>query len=88
MKQGAAFYVKNRERLKALLPPKSLALLFSNDEMPRSGDQYYPFRQNSDLYYLSGIVQPQTILVLCPDHPNPKFKEILYLLQSDATRET
>ncbi len=91
MKQAAlspSFYIKNRERLKSLLPPKSLALVFSNDRMPRSGDQHFLFRQNSDLYYLSGIVQPQTILALCPDHPNPKFKEILFLLQADTIRET
>lgn len=71
-----------------MLPPKSLALIFSNDKMPRSGDQYYLFRQNSNLFYLSGINQPRTILTLCPDHPNPKYREVLFILQPDTLSET
>jgi Xaa-Pro aminopeptidase len=83
-----AFYVKNRKKLMDKLPAKSLALVFSNDPMPRSGDQYYPFRQNSDLFYLSGVTQPKTVLALCPEHPNPKYREVLFLLYPDALRET
>jgi Xaa-Pro aminopeptidase len=83
-----SFYIKNREKLISLFPPNTLALVLSNDSMPRSGDQYYPFRQNSNLYYLSGIVQPRTVLALCPSHPNPKCREVLFMLQADMARET
>ncbi|MDR1864585.1 MAG: aminopeptidase P N-terminal domain-containing protein [Bacteroidales bacterium] len=83
-----AFHAENRKKLINLLPSKSLALVFSNDRMPRSGDLYFPFRQNSDLFYLSGIVQAKTILALCPAHPQPEYREILFMLQPDAARET
>ena len=48
-------FKRNRYKLFAKLPEKSLAILNSNDEMPRNGDQLYKYRQNSDLYYLTGI---------------------------------
>ncbi len=83
-----SFYTHNRQNLVAMLPPKTVALFFPNDKMPRNGDQYFFFRQNSNLYYLSGIEQPQTILVLCPNHPNPKYREILFILQADTVKET
>jgi len=59
-----AFYRKNRQKLKGHLDKDSMALLFSNHKMPRNGDQFFPFRQNSDLFYLSGIEQEGTILVI------------------------
>ena len=82
-----SFYVNNRKNLIAMLPKNTLALIFSNDEMPRNGDQHFMYRQNSDLFYLSGIIQPNTILALCPDHPNSKYREILFVLKADAVRE-
>ncbi|NVN93901.1 MAG: aminopeptidase P N-terminal domain-containing protein [Bacteroidetes bacterium] len=72
---------KNRSKLFNKLPNQSLVIINSNDEMPRNGDQLYKFRQNSDLYYLSGINQPKTILTLCPNHPNMNFREILFTTQ-------
>ena len=75
-------YIENRKRLTALLEEKSLVLLFSNDKMPRNGDQFFPFRQNSNLLYLCGIDQANTILAICPEHPNPKFREILFIEES------
>ena len=60
-------FVANRKRLEAKLVPNSMAILFANDEMPRSADQSFPFRQNPDLFWLSGIDQEQTILIIYPD---------------------
>jgi len=71
----------NRQRLASLLEDKSLCLLFSNDKMQRTGDQYFPFRQNSNFYYMSGIEYPNSMLAICPQHPNPKFREILFVEQ-------
>ena len=56
-----------------------MAIFHSNDEMPYSGDANFPFRQNADLFYLSGIDQEQTVLILFPDCPNEKFREVLYI---------
>ncbi|HCN82625.1 MAG TPA: X-Pro aminopeptidase [Sphingobacteriaceae bacterium] len=76
-------FTRNRQNFSKLLKKNSLAIFNSNDEFPRSGDQTYPFKQNSDLFYLSGIDQEQTILILYPDCPNPLYTEVLFLRQTD-----
>ncbi|HNP48065.1 MAG TPA: aminopeptidase P N-terminal domain-containing protein, partial [Bacteroidia bacterium] len=64
-------FIENRKKFVAQLQPQSIAIFHGNDEMPRSGDGNFAFRQQSDLYWLSGIDQEQTILVICPEHPLP-----------------
>ncbi len=73
----------NRKRFIAMLPPNSIAFFNANDEMPRNGDGNFIFRQNSDLFYLSGIDQEQTILVIFPDAPLPQYREMLFLRQTN-----
>jgi len=73
----------NRERYKALLQTDSLAFFNSNDEMPKNGDGSFPFRQNSDFFYLTGIDQEQSILVIFPNAPLPKYREILFLKKTN-----
>jgi Xaa-Pro aminopeptidase len=80
-------FVTNRQKLVKLLADNSIAIINSNDEMPRNGDQYHPFRQQSDLFYLTGIDQEKTVLVLCPQHPDPKYREVLFILKADVTLE-
>jgi Xaa-Pro aminopeptidase len=65
-----------------MMAPAALAVFHSNDEYPRNGDQNFPFRQQSDLFYLSGIDQEETILVLAPGHPNPDLREMLFLKET------
>ena len=77
----ASFFVENRKKLISLLEDKSLALIFANDKMPRTGDQYFSYRQNSNMYYMSGIDYPDSILALCPQHSNAKCREILFIEQ-------
>jgi len=60
-----------------------MAIFHSNDEMPSNADQFHPFKQNSDLLYLSGIDQEDTILLLYPDCPNPKYREALFLKKTN-----
>lgn len=72
----------NRELLRALLPPKALAILNANDVMPTNADGVMGFRQSSDLFYLSGIDQEETILVLFPDAADPKHREMLFLRET------
>ncbi len=72
-------FEKNRAKLSHLLPNKSVVILCANDKMPRNGDQFYPFRQESNFFYLTGIEAPQVMLVLCPDYPEVQFREILFI---------
>lgn len=81
-------FINNRKNFAAKMKENSVAVFNANDEMFRNGDQFFPYRQNSDLFYLSGIEQEQTILVLAPDHPNPKFHEVLFIRESNKQLET
>jgi Xaa-Pro aminopeptidase len=79
----ASLFVLNRKNFAQRLKSKSIAIFNSNDEQLRSGDQNFAFKQNPDLYYLSGIDQEQTILILFPDCPNPLYREVLFLRQTN-----
>ncbi len=79
----ASFFKANRERLTALLPEKSLAVLNANDIMPTNADGNMAFRQNSDLYYLSGVDQEETILVLFPTAQSEERREVLFLRETN-----
>jgi Xaa-Pro aminopeptidase len=76
-------YIKNRKKLAEKLPSKSLAVFHSNDIMPTNADGTMKFRQNNDLLYLSGIDQEESILVICPDFPDPDMREILFLRETN-----
>ncbi len=78
-----SLFCGNRENFKQLLSKNSLAIFHSNDEFPRSGDQNFNFKQNPDLFYLSGIDQEQSILLLYPNCPNPLYREVLFLRQTN-----
>jgi len=80
-------FKQNRQRFIREMQPDSIAVLVSNDEIPTNGDALYPFRQNSDLYWLTGIVQEDTLLVLFPDHPDPKYREVLILVRPNEMKE-
>lgn len=82
------FFINNRKKLKVFLEKNSLAFITSNDEMPDSGDETFPFHQNPDLFYLTGIDQEETILVLCAGHPNPALREVLFVRRTNPTIET
>lgn len=59
----AGFFRANREKLHRSLAPSSLVICFSNDVMPVNADAHYPFVQQSDLYYLTGIDQEDTVFL-------------------------
>lgn len=73
------FFSGNRNKLAKLLKPGSIAIVNSNDIMPTNADGTMKFRQNSDLFYLSGILQEESILVLYPDTKSQKNREILFI---------
>ncbi|HEY8934864.1 MAG TPA: aminopeptidase P N-terminal domain-containing protein, partial [Cyclobacteriaceae bacterium] len=67
---GRELFSNNRKRLIKEMKGNSVAVVNANDIMPTNSDGTMRFRQNSDLYYLSGVDQEETILVLCPDFPD------------------
>ncbi len=80
-------FIKNRERFKARLQPGSIAIFNSNDELPTNGDALHAFKQNADLYWLTGIDQEDTMLVLFPDNADPKYREVLVLVRPNELKE-
>ncbi len=74
-------FTENRARLAKLLPSKALAVLNSNDILPTNADGTIALRQNSDLFYLTGVEQEESILLLFPDAEDEKMREILFLRQ-------
>ena len=78
-----ALFTNNRKNFVLRTKPNSLAIFHSNDEFPRNGDQTFNFKQNADFFYLTGIDQEQSILVLYPDCPNPLYREVLFLRQTN-----
>jgi len=80
---GKDLFIKNRQKLTAKLKPNSAVLVFSNDIMPTNADGTMPFRQNSNLLYLSGIDQDSSILLLAPDFPDAKMREMLFVTETN-----
>ena len=80
-------FVQNRERFSKMMKKNSIAIIVSNDESPSNGDAIYRFRQNSDLYWLSGITQEDSMVVLFPDNPDPKYREVLVLVRPNELKE-
>ncbi len=76
-------FIENRKKLAASLPEGSIAVLVSNDIMPSNADGSMGFKQNSDLFYLTGVDQEETTLVLFPGAANPAHREILFLRETN-----
>ncbi len=73
----------NRQRFMRSMRQDSIAIFHSNDLMVRSGDSFFPFRQNSDLFYLSGLDQEETVLVLFPDCVKEGFREVAFIKKTN-----
>ena len=82
-----AIFLQNRKRFIDKMEKNAIAIFNSNDELPTNGDATYKFKQNSDLYWLTGIEQEDTMLVLFPDNPDPKFREVLVLTRPNELKE-
>ena len=79
---ASSLFQFNRKRFVAQLSPKAIALLNANDIMPTNADGTMSFRQNNDLFYLTGIDQEETVLLLFPDAHNPKDREVLFVKET------
>lgn len=76
-------FIDNRQRFMAKLPAGALAIFNANDILPTNADGTLPFVQNRDLFYLSGVDQEETILVLFPDAYLPEHREMLFLVETN-----
>lgn len=82
IQKDEAFFVENRAAFMSKMQPNSIAIFHSGDQFLKSADATHTFYQNPDLFYLSGIDQEDTILVLFPDAPVPEWREVLFLKQT------
>jgi Xaa-Pro aminopeptidase len=80
-------FIQNRKRFIAKMEKNSIAIFNSNDEIPTNGDALYPFVQNSELLWLSGVGQENSMVILFPDNPDPKYREVLVLVRPDELKE-
>jgi Xaa-Pro aminopeptidase len=80
-------FVQNRKRFIEKMDKNSIAIFNSNDELPFNGDALHPFVQNSDLFWLTGIEQEDTMVILFPDNPDEKYREVLVLVRPNELKE-
>ena len=80
-------FIENRRRFVSQMQKNSVAIFVSNDEVSSNGDATYSFKQNSDLFWLSGVTQEDSMVVLFPDNPDPKFREVLVLVRPNEMKE-
>ncbi|TPV34802.1 aminopeptidase P family protein [Paucihalobacter ruber] len=78
-----SLFIENRQQFATQMQPNSLAVFNSNDIYPISADSTMPFQQHRDIFYLSGVDQEESILVIFPDAPKEKHKEILFLKETN-----
>jgi Xaa-Pro aminopeptidase len=84
---SSQLFTTNRNRFIEKMKRNSIAIFVSNDEVPSNGDALYPFKQNSDLYWLSGVTQEDSMVILFPDNPDPKYREVLVLVRPNELKE-
>lgn len=80
---NSELFIKNRNDFCEKTENNSMAIFNSNDMMPRNGDQVFQFRQNSDIFYLSGIDQEESVLILYPDCSIPAYREALFIKKTN-----
>ncbi|MFN6076383.1 MAG: aminopeptidase P family protein [Fluviicola sp.] len=78
-----SLYIKNRQKFISQIEKNTLAVFNSNDIFPISADATMPFQQHRDIFYLSGVDQEESILVLFPDCVNEAHREILFLKETN-----
>ncbi len=82
-----AIFIQNRKRFIEKMDKNSIAIFNSNDELPANGDSLHPFKQNSDLFWLTGIEQEDSMLILFQDNPDAKYREVLVLTRPNEMKE-
>jgi Xaa-Pro aminopeptidase len=80
---SSTHYSNNRKRFASRMEEKGLAIFTSNDIYPSSADGTLPFKQHSDIFYLTGVDQEETMLLLFPDATNPAHREMLFVRETN-----
>lgn len=80
-------FIQNRKRFVSKMQKNSISIFISNDEYPTNGDALHDYKQNTELYWLSGIEQEGSMVILFPDNPDPKFREVLVLVRPQELKE-
>lgn len=83
----ANLYSQNRERFAEQMKPNSIAIFPANPMLQSNGDALYTYKPNSDVIWLSGVIQEKSMVILYPDNPDVKGREMLVLLHPDADLE-
>ena len=76
-------FIQNREKLAKRMKPRSVAIVHANDIMPTNADGTMKFMQNSNLFWLTGVDQEESIVLIAPDFPDEKMREILFLRETN-----
>jgi len=76
-------FINNRKNFSEKLAPNTIAVFNANDVMPTNADGTMPFRQNNDLFWLSGVDQEESVLVIFPDNADESEREILFLKETN-----
>ena len=84
---NADIFTQNRKRFIEKMDKDGIAIFNSSDELPANGDATHKFKQNADLLWLTGIEQEDTMLVLFPQNPDPKYREVLVLTRPNEMKE-
>jgi len=84
---NSGIFINNRSRFIEKMVGQSVAIFNSNDEFPTNGDQLYKFKQNADLFWLTGIEQEDSMLILCPFNPDKSLREVLVLVRPNELKE-
>src|SRR6188768_1753282 len=84
---NSGIFIQNRQRFIKEMATNSIAIFNSNDELPMNADALHKFKQNSDLFWLTGVTQEDSMLILFPDNPEKKFREVLVLIRPNELKE-
>ena len=76
-------FIKNRALFSNKITGNDIVIFNSNDTMPTNADGTMPFKQNNDLFWLSGVDQEESVLILCPNHPDKNMRETLFLKETN-----
>lgn len=80
-------FIKNRERFVKKLKKNAIAIFVANDEVPENGDALHKYKPNSDIFWLTGIRQEDSMVIFFPDNPDPKYREVLVLVRPNELKE-
>jgi Xaa-Pro aminopeptidase len=80
-------FIENRKRFIKNLKPNSIAIFHAHPNLPENSDAQYSYKPNSDIIWLSGVVQEKTMVILYPDNLDKTYREVLVILRPNEILE-